>query len=245
MIRKIALAAVLVVPLVYLILARQDSSVSEPSKPVAYPAMDAITPSREPDTTDNSDTELVLGIPVRKDRNCRIELRDYVTTSGEMFSAYSCTPNDPPVPHIYAEYNNKTLANMAYADAAAAALLGRRLIGSDTGRSYELLVRASALEGGNVEHLAWLAEQAFGAVAIDGMPQLDNLQRQYELAALASRLGGAPGKAEYLRTELLRFGIDESELAALNRRADKLLRSMRDIQRTVYGEVTIGGQDDA
>jgi hypothetical protein len=134
---------------------------------------------------------------------------------------------------------------MAYADAAAAALLGQRLVGSDTGRSYELLVRASALEGGNVEHLAWLAEQAFGTVAVDGMPRLGNLQRQYELAALASRIGGAPDKAEYLRTELLRYGIDASKLDALNRRADELLQSMRDIQRTVYGEVTIGGQNDA
>jgi len=74
---------------------------------------------------------------------------------------------------------------------------------------------------------------------------LKNLQRQYELAALASRLGDGPGKAEYLKDKLFRSGIDEARLNALNLRVDELLKSMRNIQRTVLGEVTIGGQDDA
>ena len=212
-----------------------------------------ITPQQPAATSDhalaqssgtNNDTEVVLGIRVRKDRNCRVELKDYVTADGEMFSAYSCTPNNPSPRHIYADYDNETLAGMAYSDADAAATLGQRLISKDTHRSYELLIRAVALDG-KVEHLAWLADQAFGAVAINGEPQVANLQRQYELAALAARLGDAPAKSRYFKNELIRNGIDEDQLSTLDLRVDELLLSMRDIQLTVLGEATIGEQDDA
>jgi hypothetical protein len=189
-------------------------------------------------------TEIVLGVRVRKDRNCRVELTDYVTTAGEMFSAYSCTPNHPAPPHVYADYDNATLASMAYADADAAALLGKRLISKDTGRSYQLLIRAAALDGGKVEHIAWLADQAFGAVAIDGERQVANLQHQYELAALAARLGDNSAKARYLKIELMKIGFSEGQLGSLDKRADALLQSMRDIQRTVLGEVTIVDQGE-
>lgn len=192
----------------------------------------------------DDDTEVVLGIRVRKDRNCRVELKDYVTTDGEMFSAYSCTPNNPAPQRIYADYDNETLAGMAYSDADAAATLGQRLISKDTHRSYQLLIRAVALDG-KVEHLAWLADQAFGAVAINGEPQVANLQRQYELAALAARLGDAPARSRYFKNELVRNGIDDDQLSALDVRVDELLQSMRDIQLTVFGEATIEEQDDA
>jgi hypothetical protein len=216
------------------------SNIPTPEQPVA-------TSLDEPGQAAANDdgTEVVLGLRVRKDRNCRVELKNYVTTDGEMFSAYSCTPNDPQPPHRYAEYDNATLATMAYADADAAALLGRRLISKDTRKSYELLIRASALDGGKIEHLAWLSDQAFGAVAINGKPQVANLKRQYELAALAAELGDDPGKADYLKNELIRVGVENDQLNSLDLRVSALLQSMREIQQTVIGEVTIGGQDDA
>ena len=197
------------------------------------------------ETPADDGSEVVLGIRVRKDRNCTVELNDYVTAEGEMFSAYSCTPRDPAPPHPYGHYDDDTLAVMAYADAEAAALLGRRLIGTETRRSYELLIRASALEGGNVEHLAWLADQAFGTVSVNGQLQLANIKRQYELATLATRLGDAPGRSMYLRNELIEAGVAPDELASLDARAAALLQSMQEIQRTVLGEVNIGGQGDA
>jgi hypothetical protein len=186
----------------------------------------------------------VLGLRVRKDRNCDVELNDYVTPTGEMFEAFSCTPGKPVPPHEYAEYDNETLASMAYSDANAAALLGQRLIDKDTRKSYQLLIRASALDDGNIEHLAWLSDQAFGVTDINGEPQIKNLQHQYELAALAARLGADPGKTNYLRDELLRLGIAEAKLVRLDTRAGALFQSMRDIQKTVLGEVTIGGHGD-
>lgn len=229
-----------------------NAPVDAPTKPIqpGNIATPEQTPATSPDETGQTavvdhGTEVVLGLRVRKDRNCRVELKDYVTTDGEMFAAYSCTPNSPVPAHIYADYDNATLAAMAYADADAAALLGHRLIRKDTRKSYRLLIRASALDGGDVQHLAWLSDQAFGAVAINGKPQVANLQRQYELAALAARLGDDPGKADYLKNELARIGIGDDQFDSLDARVNALLESMRDIQRTVFGEVTIGGQDDA
>ncbi len=252
MIKQITIAAVLVTLVAYFIysnLASPDRASSGQFKAtdsnVLQRPVAVNTSEPEPAATIDDGTEIVLGLRVRKDRDCRVDLKDYVTPDGNMFTAYSCTPNAAAQVHIYAEYDNDTLASMAYSDADAAALLGRRFIDKNTRKSYELLIRAAALDGGNVEHLAWLSDQAFGATNINGEPQLENLQRQYELAALANRLGDGPGKIAYLRSELVRHGIEDAQLDALDSRVDALLRSMRDIQRTVLGRVTIGGQDDA
>lgn len=218
-----------------------------PSSPEIAAAAVGILPNEQSATVaaGNEATEIVMGLRVRKDRNCRVELKDYVTPDGEMFSAYSCTSTTPATPHHYAEYNNETLAGMSYADADAAALLGQRLIASDTGKSYELLIRASALDGGNLEHIAWLSDQAFSAVEIDGEPHIENLQRRYELAALAARLGGGPELSDTLRSQLSSLGIEPSQLQQLDATADALLKTMLHIQQQVIGESTLGGQGDA
>ena len=131
-----------------------------------------------PDNVDVDDdgTEIVLGLKVRKDRNCRVELNDYVTPDGEMFSAYSCTPHEPRALGRFDHYDNETLAELAYSDPAAAAELGERVMADDKPRAYKLLVRAAALDGGDYRRLAWLADQAFSAVSVDGAPQIDNLE---------------------------------------------------------------------
>jgi len=252
MIKKITIATVLGAAVVSYISAnlhdapKHDSvepALSNSSTASLRPAATAVSKPMQEIAVDDG-TEVVLGLRVRKDRNCDVELKDYVTPTGEMFAAYSCTPKESMPPHDYAEYDNETLASMAYSDADAAALLGHRLIKKDTRKSYQLLIRASALDDGNIEHLAWLSDQAFGATDINGEPQIANLQRQYELAALAVRLGDDPGKTNYLRDELLRLGIAEAKLVRLDTRVDVLFQSMRDIQRTVVGEITIGGQGD-
>lgn len=196
------------------------------------------------DDGSDDNTEVVLGIRVRKDRNCTVELNDYVTPTGEMFSAYSCTPHSPPPVHPYAHYDDATLEAMAWSDAEAAAVLGERLVGRDKSRSYELLVRATALDG-DVTHLHWLADQAFSAVKINEEVQVDNLKRRYELAALAARLGGDPVMSEYWKHELVNAGVDTTELDRLDGRVDGLLEEVRSIQIDVFGEVRYGGRNDA
>ncbi|MDJ0812433.1 MAG: hypothetical protein QNJ23_01795 [Woeseiaceae bacterium] len=185
-----------------------------------------------------------FGLPVRRDRNCDVRFDDYVTADGEVFSAYSCTPHAPRATHPYEHYDNGSLEVLAYADPEAAALLGRRLAASDPDTAYDMLVRAAALDG-NVDHLARLADQAFSAFRIDGALQVDNIKRRYELAALATRLGGDPAPARFLRSTLIEAGVNADSLGRLDDRVDALAESVRGIQRAVFGEIRYGGQTDA
>ncbi len=212
--------------------ASQEANATRPHAPQTLDARSA-PPQTVPDS------------PFRTDRSCAVEYRDYVAPDGTTFSAWTCEPDEPAPPHPYAHYDNASLAAMAYDDAAAASLLGQRLIAADRERSYDLLLRAAALDGGNVRYLAWLSDQGFGIVAIDGVPQVGNVMRQYELAALAARLGDTSQRSTYLRAKLRELGLNEEQLAALDDRADTLLLAMRDIQQTVQGEITIGGASDA
>ncbi len=210
----------------------QEGDATQPHAPQSLDARSA-TAQTAPDS------------PFRTDRNCTVEYRDYVAPDGTTFSAYTCQPDEPAPPHPYAHYDNASLAAMAYDDAAAASLLGQRLIAADRERSYDLLLRAAALDGGNFRYLAWLSDQGFGIVAIDGVPQIANVMRQYELAALSARLGDTSQRSAYLRAKLRELGLSDEQLAALDDRADTLLLAMRDIQQTVQGEITIGGPSDA
>ncbi len=218
---------------------------AQSGSPAAAMADKAQLHSLQPAAGDPAAPATAATQPASDVSDCTVEYRDYVTPDGNAFSAYTCERDEPLPPHPYAHYDNATLAVMAYGDADAAALLGQRLIRANTERSYDLLLRAAALDGGNVRYLAWLSDQAFGTVAIDGVPQVTNLMRQYELAALAVHLGDTSPRAAYLRTELLRIGLSDDDLTMLDTRVDTLLLAMRDIQQAVQGEITIGGASDA
>jgi hypothetical protein len=161
-----------------------------------------------------------------------------------MFSAWSCKPRQQQPAHPYSHYDDATLEAMSWSDAEAAALLGKRLLQRDGEKSWELLVRATALDN-NFRHLAWLADQRFGIVSIDGEPHMDNLARQYQLASVSRELGDVSGRSDYFRRQLTAAGAQAADLAELDSTVDQLLRQIRDIQSTVLGEVSLGGQNDA
>lgn len=190
-------------------------------------------------------TEIAFGIRVRKDRNCTVRVRDHITAEGETLQVHSCKRDSPRTPHPYAQYDDETLAVMAYADAEAAAMLGKRLLSTDKWKSYELLIRASALDNGNAQPLSWISDQAFGVVKINGEPQVPNYKRRYELAALAARLDPTFTETQNLRRELIEIGVNPDEVERLDARVDSMLRAMRRIQQTVLGETTIGDPNDA
>lgn len=250
--RAISIAAVLsVLAAIYLYVAPDDMpgqpAPQRQAQPRIAPGADSGWVAEEPGESAEAfddGTEMVLGIRVRKDRKCTVELKDYVTPAGEMFQAYSCTPNNPAPPHPYADYDNATLEAMAYSDAEAAAQLGQRLIGLDNDKSYQMLVRATALDG-DVTHLHWLADQAFSAVKINDVVQIDNLKRRYELTALAARLGGNPANPLYWKSELVGAGVAKSDIDVLDSHVERLFRKVQDIQLTVFGEVKFGGGGDA
>ena len=200
----------------------------------ATPAFDA-----EPERT-----ELVHNIRVRRDRTCDLVSRDYVSPAGAMHSAWSCDQREPSTPHPYASYSNDTLDILAYSDAEAAALLGKRLIESDIGKSYDMLIRATALDG-NFAHLAWLADQAFGTTRVNSSPRIEALYQQYQLASVSEHFGDFSGRTDYFRQQLEQTGAGADVLDDLDRRVMAILQQMRAIQATVHGAVAPGGQNDA
>jgi len=237
----ITIALLLVGIAAYLAVTNSTNSVND-QDPTPQPVVDSEI-SRTTDVV-NDGTEIVLGLQVRKDRDCTVEFKDYVTPDGDMFSAWSCTPHSPLSPQEYEHYDDATLEVMAWSDADAAALLGQRLVERNTRKSYEMLVRATALDG-DFRHLAWLADQAFGVVSVDGEPHMGNLGQQYELAAVSRELGDSSGRSDYFRQELVNAGADDKQLSGLDEQVVKLLQQIREIQLTVLGEVSIGGQDNA
>lgn len=250
MIKAIAIAVVLVSGAAIL-LATETAETGPPgikSPPEAEPQITSqatrTVARQNSDELPDPYSETVLGLRVRKDRNCSVELRDYLIDTGEIISAYRCVPETAHQPHPYAHYDDGSLEVLAWSDAEAAALLGRRLVATDRGKSYQLLLRAVAL-GGDARHLSWLADQGFSAIRIDGDLHVDNVKRRYELAALASRLGGDKAAPTFLRNLLVDQGLGAETLDALDQRVAALLESVREIQRSVHGEVRYGGQDDA
>jgi hypothetical protein len=228
-------------------------AVSAPAVPTFAQNRNARSPDRDAElsvdgnvVTESFDdgTETVLGIRVRQDRKCKVELKDYVTTDGEMFSAYTCTPFEPAAVHPYADYTNDALEALAYADAEAAARLGRRLAAEDREKAFQLLVRATALDG-DPRHLAWLADAYYGRFRVDGRLQLDNVMRQYEIASVAAHFGEDPEASAVLRDTLVGSGLESDEISRLDERVEQLLGRIRNIQVTVFGEVRHGGQGDA
>lgn len=213
-------------------------------RPVATPSPQATNAAPGAERSITTETETVLGVRVREDRNCTVALSDNVTASGEMFSAYTCTPSQLAVEHPYVHYTDDTLRELSYADAIAAAQLGKRFIHKDREQAYKLLLRATALDG-DARHLAWLADAAYGKYRVNGELQVGNAMRQYELAALSSHFGGDSTMSIYLREALLGSGVSQDRLVQLDRRVDELLRIAGNIQRTVYGEVRHGGRPDA
>ena len=178
------------------------------------------------------------------DRPCVAEKREYVATDGRMFSAYSCNPIQSAKAHPYEHYDNESLAELSWADAEAAALLGRRLAEHDRRMSYQLLLRATALDG-DTRHLAWLGDITYGELRRNGELQVDIVKRRYELALLGTYLGDDPGLSHYLEHQLRVAGLASQDIDQLDLRAQQLLESLLNIQVDVFGEVRYGGQDNA
>ena len=109
----------------------------------------------ESQTELDKNTEIIHGLRVRKDRNCTIELNYVDAGDGNLIEAYSCMPNQPAEADEFDQYNNETLAGMAYSDASAAEALGKRLAESDLESARELMIRSAALRPENAQPMLY------------------------------------------------------------------------------------------
>jgi hypothetical protein len=188
-----------------------------------------------------TDTEIVMGIEVRKDRNCTVTRRYVDMGDGTVVEAFSCERNEPVTVGAYDIYTNDELAEMTYADAGASEELGKRLAGTKPAASRTLMLRAVALSDGRVEPLLWLAAQSYSMTSRNGEASTESLKQAYILNTVAAKLGtDAPG-AKRLRRLLEDAGLDDRAIDALHLSVVKDLQFIRDVQVQVIGTTTVEG----
>lgn len=187
-------------------------------------------------TTESPQTEVVMGIPVLRDRNCTVT-RHYIDLGdGLVTEAYACVPHDK-APGAYEHYGDNELAVLAYSDAKAASTLGKRLVAADPGRSRELLIRAAALEPGNVEPIMWLASQAY-SLRGDSNEARVAMANAYVITGTARALGSG-ADIDWLVEDLRDAGLNDQGFGTLDRLVEQDLQMIRAIQLDVFGRSSI------
>jgi len=182
------------------------------------------------------ETEIVMGIEVRKDRGCSVQ-RHYVDLgNGTVTDAYSCVP-DRPVVGDYDHYSNEELRVLSYSDAEAAAVLGKRLVEEDLSESRRLLLRAVALKPANLDPVMWLAAQAYSLRGNSPAAQKARANT-YVLARTAQALGSV-ANISWVLEDLDQAGFDNEAIARLEDRVRRNLRRIREIQLEVHGESVV------
>lgn len=185
----------------------------------------------------STETEVVMGIPVLKNRNCTVT-RHYVDLgNGMVTEAYSCVP-DESAPDTYEQLSDDELAVLAYSDPRAASTLGKRIVDADLAQSRELLIRAVALEPTNVEPVMWLASQAY---SLRGNSKLakDAASNAYVVTQTARALGSNTDVG-WIVEDLREAGLRNEGFTALDEAVKEDLRTIREIQLEVFGESVIG-----
>ena len=183
------------------------------------------------------DTEIVMGIPVRKDRNCDVS-RHYIDLgNGLVTEAYSCTSQQTEADD-YELLGDSELAVLAYSDAEAAATLGKRLVESNLDRSRQWLLRAVALEPGNVEPLMWLASQAY-SLRGESNAAVVATANAYVITKTAKALG-SDANLDWIVNDLRDAGLDGEDIEYLDGAARRDLQAIRTVQLEVFGRTTIG-----
>ena len=185
---------------------------------------------------DSVETEMVMGIAVRKDRNCIVQ-RHYVDLgNGTVTDAYSCVPLSADYDD-YDHYSDEQLTVLSYGDARAASVLGKRLVETDPARSEALLLRAVALEPGNLDPVMWLSAQAH-SLRGDSKTADKARANTYVLTRTAQALG-SDATIEWILADLEAAGFDAADVLQLEQRVREKLQQIRAVQLEVFGESTI------
>jgi len=197
---------------------------------------------RDTELPETDHLERILGIDVRKDRPCTVEIR-YVVDSESSTSteAYVCIPDETEEQDPYESWDASTLAALAYGDAHAAAVLGLRHVVSEN-RMEEvlglaLLYRSVALSG-DLDTFKKAIGLRYSVVEIDAEPNLHNLKQLAVFATIASRLGDDSLHPDRY-FERLRQHVPDEEITTILTGVDAVLETMAAIQTGATGDTTI------
>lgn len=210
-----------------------------PDEPVAIAeaADSAVRPP--PLAAEDRDTEMVMGIRVRKDRNCTVK-RHYIDHGNGMVSeAFSCVPNmvdDDP----YERYTTAELSVLAYGDAEAAAELGKRLVATNEAASRSYMLRAVALDTDDLQPLYWLASQT--ASLRGDSPEARRAVADSFILLHTARAFDESVPTRWIDVELEEYGFTDEERDRLNDTVVGNLEYIHSVQLEVFGGSPSGGE---
>ena len=187
-----------------------------------------------------------LGVDASKVAGCELVTHYLPVGDGTVVEAYACESTNGDEKHAYESYPNDALESLAYADAKAAEVLGMRLRESDETKAMSLMLRASALAGGDTAPILLYFNAYPHATAIDDVPVRKTIHMKFVLSAVADLLSTDTAYTAPWEDTIRRYSSDpDTEIAMLHKRALEIIDEMRQIQLDVSGTSNIGGQDDA
>lgn len=200
----------------------------------------------EPTAAPGPAPDVAPGAATAAQGGCEMVTHYVPAGDGTVLELVACEPGQPVERHAYESYSSEALESLAYADAKAAEILGLRLRKLDQARALSLILRSSALSGGDVSPILRFSQSYPEPSAIDGVPVRKTIQTKYVLSAVADLLGTDTQYAVPWENEIRRYSTDaDREIAMLQARAVQIVSEMRQIQLDVTGSSNIGGQGDA
>lgn len=212
----------------------------------------APSPLKESIKTHYSDEyEEVLGLMVRKDRDCAVTATQAYEDNGDVSWAHNCIPNNPPEQHRYADISIDELRDMAYNDSEAAEILAIKLIeegNEEEGLTY--VYRAIALESGQSFSAMTRAHNTFytGVTTRNDEGKLVAEFRDLEQAYIFSRIEDRLNDGKTMRANIYRRELDEwgfTEYSRLEAKVSEAPKAMAATEIEVVGESRIQGVIDA
>ncbi len=182
----------------------------------------------------------------RPEFDCEIVTRYLPAGDGTVIETLACESQDEKARHPYEDYPDEALESLSYSDADAAEILGMRLRELDEVRAMSLMLRASALSGGNTAPVIRYSNAYPQPVSIDGVLVRRTVHTKYVLSAVADLLDGSTQFAAYWEDQIRQVSTEpQKEIDTLQQRAVEIVNEMRKTELDVKGHSTIGGRDDA
>jgi hypothetical protein len=198
-------------------------------------------PDAVAEITADDEVDIALGGSWENDDCTYVTVQVLKVPSGELVDAVECQRSSPKLTHEYESWSDETLSALTYSDPIACLVLGRRTARMHPKMSWDLMIRSSALLGGDTRPIRWLATNSFNQVKANGEMATGTLQRRYVLDTLADRLEGNQDLSFNFREDHLRKSMSDDDFERLNRMVDTLLHNMKVIEEETTGESTIRG----
>jgi hypothetical protein len=187
----------------------------------------------------DDEVDIALGGSWRSSDCTFVTVQVVKVPSGEMVEALDCQRTSPKPVHAYESYANEALESLAYSDPIAALVLGRRLAATKPEETWNLMIRSSALLGGDPRPIRWLATNSFNQVRRNGEMAKETIQLRYVLDSLSRKLENTPGQSFDFREHYLRSSLSDTDFDRMDHMVNALLNQMKAIEEETTGRNTI------